>query len=476
MLRELMNMSKKIFICLNCKQEYFSRKENSKVCSIQCKHDYNRVEHLCDCCGKTHIVYKNVYEKYKNGIHKNLYCSRECANKGLITSMTKKCLYCGSDFTVENSIKDIQKFCSMECYCKYRNLKVKYETKICKECNKEFKTYHHNQKYCSYECSSKANQKRDLCLCDNCGKTFYRIKSEVYKNKKHFCSKECMYEFMRWSEKDIEILRKHYRVIKNKDIQQMLSKQYSIQAIRGKAQAIGLGKSRLWTHEEEDIVYKLYDKIPMNQLLKLLPNRTYVSILHKARSNNLSSYFYTSRTYSIDDIKYLSENYLEKTNEELARKLGRSPTSIAQKLWNLNLYRPMDIVKDGYKNLNNFVRARLHNWKAEVRELNNYTCCITGEHSNLIIHHCKSFNLLMQETIDILNFEIKDSFSEYTDEELNCFLDTFLNLQSYYNEYVCITETIHKLFHKHYGYGDNTMEQWNEFVERYKNNYYSKIA
>lgn len=285
-----------------------------------------------------------------------------------------------------------------------------------------------------------------------------------------------MYEFMRWSEKDIEILRKHYRVIKNKDIQQMLSKQYSIQAIRGKAQAIGLGKSRLWTHEEEDIVYKLYDKIPMNQLLKLLPNRTYVSILHKARSNNLSSYFYTSRTYSIDDIKYLSENYLEKTNEELARKLGRSPTSIAQKLWNLNLYRPMDIVKDGYKNLNNFVRARLHNWKAEVRELNNYTCCITGEHSNLIIHHCKSFNLLMQETIDILNFEIKDSFSEYTDEELNCFLDTFLNLQSYYNEYVCITETIHKLFHKHYGYGDNTMEQWNEFVERYKNNYYSKIA
>lgn len=471
-----MNMPNKIFICLNCNKQYLSRKENSKFCSIECKYNYNRIEHLCDYCGKPHIVYKYVYEKYKNGTHKKLYCSRECANKGLITSTTKKCFYCNNEFSVENSVKNAQKFCSMDCYNKYRNLKNKFETKLCKQCNKEFKTYHHNQKYCSTECSKTASQNRSLCTCDSCGKTFERIKSEISKNKKHFCSKECMYEFVRWAEKDIDILRKYYRVIKNKEIQSMLSKQYSIQTIRRKAQAIGLAQNRLWTNEEENIVLKLYDKLPMNQLIKLLPNRTYVSILHKARQNNLSSYFYTTRTYSINDIKYLSENYLKKSNEELAVKLGRTPTSIAQKLCNLNLYRPTDVVKDGYKNLNNFVRARLYNWKTEVRKLNNYTCCITGEHSNLIIHHCRSFNLLMQETIDILNFEIKDNFSDYTDEELNYFLDTFLNLQTYYNEYVCITETIHKLFHKHYGYGDNTMEQWNEFVYRYKNNYYIQIA
>lgn len=62
-----MNMSKKIFICLNCKQEYFSRKENSKFCSIQCKHDHNRVEHLCDCCAN-HISYiKMCMKNIKTG-------------------------------------------------------------------------------------------------------------------------------------------------------------------------------------------------------------------------------------------------------------------------------------------------------------------------------------------------------------------------------------------------------------------------
>ena len=126
--------------------------------------------------------------------------------------------------------------------------------------------------------------------------------------------------------------------------------------------------------------------------------------------------------------------------------------------------------------MNDFVRSRLYYWKNSVREINNYTCVLTGSRSNLIIHHCRSFNLLMSETIEELNFPIKDNFEEYSDEELNIFLESFLNLQSYYGEYVCITEDVHRLFHNNYGYGDNTIEQWNEFVERFKIGYYDKIA
>lgn len=43
-----------------------------------------------------------------------------------------------------------------------------------------------------------------------------------------------------------------------------------------------------------------------------------------------------------------------------------------------------------------------------------------------------------------------------------------LELQESYGAYVCIAENVHKEFHKQYGYGDNTLEQWNEFVENYK--------
>lgn len=40
---------------------------------------------------------------------------------------------------------------------------------------------------------------------------------------------------------------------------------------------------------------------------------------------------------------------------------------------------------------------------------------------------------------------------------------------------IVITIDIHKLFHHEYGYGYNTEEQWNEFVERHKNEF-KKIA
>ena len=62
-------------------------------------------------------------------------------------------------------------------------------------------------------------------------------------------------------------------------------------------------------------------------------------------------------------------------------------------------------------------------WKMNVREINNYTCCVTGKKSNIVVHHCRSFNLLFQETIDNLGFEIKDKFSEYNDEELELFVE-----------------------------------------------------
>lgn len=115
-------------------------------------------------------------------------------------------------------------------------------------------------------------------------------------------------------------------------------------------------------------------------------------------------------------------------------------------------------------------------WSKEVREYYNYTCCLTGSRSNIVVHHCRGFSLLFDETIELLNFEIKDDFIEYTDEELITFTNKFLEIQEYYNAYVCITESIHKLFHKIYGYGDNTVEQWNEFVSDYKNNKYKNVA
>ena len=469
-------MSKQLFICKNCGKEYYSYKKNSKFCSKECQYKYNNILYDCDFCGKAFYVQRYKIEDLKLGKHKHLYCSKKCADDAQNTSVEKTCEYCGKKYYIIKSFADIQKYCSRKCYDDARRENTKLVSKKCPFCGKLFDTYHKEQIYCSKECSALSQRNRKECVCDNCGKIFDRIVSDVDKNNRHFCSKECKYDFFRWNEHDINVLKNAYRKISNIEIQKLLSKEYSVKAIRSKAQALGLAKSRLWSVEEENILFENYSKLPMNKILEMLPHRSISSILGKARNHNLLGYFYSHNVYSSSEIKYLTENYLNKTNEELAKYLGRTADGISQKLNHLGLYRPHEKYKNGYIKLNNFVRARLNKWKTEVRELFDYTCCITGEHSNLVIHHCRSFNILLQETIDLLNFEIKDDFSDYSDEELYNFLDTFINLQAYYGEYICITESIHKLFHRDFGYGDNTIEQWNEFVEKYKLGFYKEVS
>ena len=466
------------YICLNCNKEYTSRKKNSKFCSLECKHSYNRFNYNCDYCEKPMIIYRNKYEKLLSGQKKGIYCSKECCDKSHTTKEINVCLNCGKEYLIGKAFADIQKFCSRECFDKYRKNNSKKHEVICKQCGKSFTTSRDNQMFCSKECSSKSQRNRIECICKNCGMKFERIKSEVDKNKNHYCSFDCKLADIKWNQYDLNILRQYYNKIDNKEIQKMLSKHWSIKAIRAKSQILGLGVDRKWSMQEEKILIDNYPNKSINEILELLPNRTIASILHKAREHGIMSKFWNDRKYTDEDLEFLKLNYLNLTDEELASKISgnHSPNAIQQKLWLMGLYRPYEIKKDGYINLNRFVRERLAMWKKEVREYYNYTCCLSGSHSNIIVHHCRGFNLLFDETMDILNFPIKENFTDYSDEELLLFVDKFLEIQDYYNAYVCITEDIHKLFHKEYGYGDNTEEQWEEFVIKYKNGNYKLSA
>lgn len=211
----------------------------------------------------------------------------------------------------------------------------------------------------------------------------------------------------------------------------------------------------------------MYSSRPMCQVLKALPNRTFPSIQGQARKNNLISYFSLSKFYSDEEDDFIRNNYLQMSDEEIGCKLNRTPNAIAQRIYRLNLHRPLE--KHNYGSLNNYMRAKLWTWKQNYREHCNYTCALSGKRSNIIVHHIYGFNLLMAETIELLNFPLYEDLDLYSQVELDLFIQTFLDLQEYYGEYICITEDIHKLYHSIYGYGDNTREQWDEFVNNYYN-------
>lgn len=322
-------MGKKIFVCSQCGKEYESHKSNSKHCSRACRNAANSIEYNCDYCGAKIKVKKGIYQDLLDGKRKNIYCSKDCHNKGQVNSVEVSCKNCGHTFMTFLSTKDTNKFCSRGCYLDYsHNSRV---IKICPSCGKTFFARHHNQKYCSTECRGNSMQIRVVCKCEQCGKEFRRKMSEITRSKKHFCTRDCKFEY-----------------IKNRD---------------------------------------------------------------------------------------------EKING----------------------------------GLNQYMRGRLHRWRDNIVK-DNGKCCITGKTEELVVHHCRSFNILMQETIDILNFSIKGKFDEYSYDDLKLFESTFTEIQEEYGEYVCVNADVHHLFHKEFGFGNNTIEQWDEFVTKYKAGFYGTVA
>lgn len=119
----------------------------------------------------------------------------------------------------------------------------------------------------------------------------------------------------------------------------------------------------------------------------------------------------------------------------------------------------------GLSEIRMHLRRTVSNWKQEVLRINNYTCEITGQiGGKLQVHHLKSFNVIVDEAHKLNNIEIKSTVSDYTKDELTL-LENYVREQHTLDSGVVLSEAIHVEFHKLYGYGYNTKEQYEEFKQ-----------
>ena len=98
----------------------------------------------------------------------------------------------------------------------------------------------------------------------------------------------------------------------------------------------------------------------------------------------------------------------------------------------------------------------------------NYKCCITQSKFD-DIHHLYSFKKIVEETFSNVNLDVRKKVLDYTEEEFSIICKELRRLHNHYGLGVCLTKKIHRLFHKEYGYTNNTKEQFFDFKEKLYN-------
>jgi len=139
--------------------------------------------------------------------------------------------------------------------------------------------------------------------------------------------------------------------------------------------------------------------------------------------------------------------------------MGRK-ASLATRMKRIGINHPL--WKGGTDKLSNYIRyiSEGKMWIKEVFKRDGFKCQICGSNKYLKVHHKKSFSSLVKEFLKQYN-----QFSLFEDRE------TFIRLSISYAPFwdisngVTMCEKCRHKFHLIYGTrGDNTIEQYNEFV------------
>lgn len=263
-----------------------------------------------------------------------------------------------------------------------------------------------------------------------------------------------------WTEKELSILKNNYFYGDIRKILKLLPNR-TYGSITTKARRLGLFTRTLWTDAEDIIMKQFYHLKTVDEMMELLPNRSRISIIEHARQLNLVSVC----KYTKEEVQYIIDNWLEMPDEEIAVVLNKTHKGLKAKRLSLGLFRIKE--ESSYNSLSEYVRRNNLEWKEKSMKNCKYKCVLTGRRFD-DIHHIYGLNLILNEVLDILNIDVKPTMDDYTEEELDSILDMFRLKQSEYPLGVCLCKEVHMLFHNKYGYGNNTEEQWEEFVNDFK--------
>lgn len=278
--------------------------------------------------------------------------------------------------------------------------------------------------------------------CSKCKKVlpltpFYFHKGESKSGFKSACKVCRGYKFgetkqkqkrnVSWTDDEINFMINFYDSSSNDEIALILSK--TLGSIDAKARFLHLYKENWWNDEEKNILFQYYPIMKTEDLKQsLLKNRSNGSINKKAMELGIK------KNHTI--LENIRANNLE----------GYSIKGLENLNWS------------GAKGLRDLCRNRLANWINNIKIKYNNKCYITGESTNLIVHHVVSFKSIFDNAISEFttkyNFPIYEDVLLYYKNNLETLLEQFVDLivrNHKLSDGVLIKKDIHDLFHNLYG-------------------------
>lgn len=123
--------------------------------------------------------------------------------------------------------------------------------------------------------------------------------------------------------------------------------------------------------------------------------------------------------------------------------------------------------KGGESEVIDILRKSIKEWKKEVLLRDDFKCWITDSKKDLIVHHLKSFNTILNEASLNTGIPVLRKLSDYHNIEDFYILQKELIKLHTIECGITLTREIHNKFHSLYGKGNNTPEQFEEFFLLY---------
>lgn len=268
----------------------------------------------------------------------------------------------------------------------------------------------------------------------------------------------------KFSKEEDNIIRLYYNQYGAQGVIDNFLPNRTYSSIVGRASKLGVHKQGFWTQEEDSIIIENYYEMPMSELAKLLPTRAKSAIHWRIKQLGLTGapmYKYTD-----EEIRFVEDNYQTMSDEELGEKLHRAPASIKEMRRKHEFYRRDPSLPWGYRYLGDFVHRNDAEWKKNSASKCGYKCFITGASFDEI-HHLYSRNSIIADVCRKYGISDKWDINIAPQNERDEFLRLYREEAAQYPLGICLAEDVHKKFHNLYGYGNNTVAQFKDFVQSF---------